>query len=92
MTPTVVTHNSEPTSGDASVVERYWLEDDGRLTMEATLYDPAYYVHPVVRRTQWQKAADQEQDLRYDVCDPDSFYETLFRDGVMPAYFENRPE
>ncbi len=92
LSPTVITHNSEPTSENARIVERYWLEDNGDLTMEARLHDPEYLERPVVRRTQWRRTENQQQDIIYGACDPDSHYQTMFHDGALPKYFENRPE
>lgn len=89
MTETVLTHNSEPISEDATIVERYWLEENGELVMEATLIDPTYYERPVVRRTQWKRADDQE--MIYAPCDPDSFYRGMQLDQSLDEYFENQP-
>lgn len=89
LTETVLTHNAEPISEDARIVERYWLNDEGELIMEATLHDPAYYVRPVVRRTQWKRADDQE--MIYAPCDPDSFYRGMQVEGVLEDYFMNSP-
>lgn len=90
--PTVITHNAEPTSPNARIVERYWLEEDGHLTMEATLHDPDYLERPVVRRTQWVRTDNQQQDITYNECDPDSFYRTMFHDEVLQDYFEQQPK
>lgn len=89
LTETVLTHNSEPVSADARIVERYWLEENGELVMEATLHDPAYYKRPVVRRTQW-KRADGEEFL-FTPCDPDSFYRSMQFEGTLEKYFQNQP-
>jgi hypothetical protein len=90
--PTVVTHNAEPTSPNARIVERYWLEEDGHLTMEATLHDPDYFLRPVVRRTQWVRVDNQQQDITYSECDPDSFYRTMYHDEELQHYFDHQPE
>jgi hypothetical protein len=89
LTETVLTHNAEPISEDARIVERYWLNDDGELIMEATLHDPVYYARPVVRRTQWRRADDRE--MIYAPCDPDSFYRGMQVEGVLDDYFMNSP-
>jgi hypothetical protein len=89
LTETVLTHNAEPISVDAKIVERYWLEENGELVMEATLYDPTYYDRPVVRRTQWKRADGQE--MLYSPCDPDSFYRSMQTEGTLDAYYENQP-
>ena len=60
--------------------------------MEATLHDPYYFVRPVVRRTQWVRTDDQQQDITSNECDPDSFYRTMYHDEVLEGYFEHQPE
>lgn len=89
LSESVLTHNSEPISDDARIVERYWLNDAGDLIMEATLHDSKYYERPVVRRLQWTRSVDQ--DMLYAPCDPDSFYRGLRFEGALDAYFENQP-
>lgn len=86
----VLTHNSEPVSADARLVERFWLDDEGKLVTEVTLHDPKYYVRPVVRRTVWQRSNDTE--MLYAPCDPDAFYRGLHFDGKLDDYFENQPQ
>lgn len=90
MTETVLTHNAEPVSANARIVERYWLDDDGNLVMEATLHDPTYYARPIVRRVLMVPSDDTE--LSYSPCDPDSFYRSLQLDGALDSYFENQPQ
>jgi hypothetical protein len=90
LTETVLTHNSEPISNNARIIERYWLEDDGEMVMEATLHDPTYYERPVVRRTQWKRADDEE--MLYAPCDPDSFFRGMQLEGTLDGYFENQPD
>jgi hypothetical protein len=89
MMETVLTHNAEPISAEARIVERYWLEDNGELVMEATLHDPTYYKRPLVRRTQWMRADGEE--IIYTPCDPDSFYRGMQIDGSLDKYFQNQP-
>lgn len=89
LTETVLTHNSEPISENARIVERYWLEDNGEMVMEATLHDLTFYERPVVRRTQWKRADGEE--MLYAPCDPDSFYRGMQLDGTLDTYFENQP-
>jgi hypothetical protein len=86
----VLTHNSEPVSENARLLERFRLDDDGYLITEITLEDPTYYERPVVRRLKWQRSDDVE--MLYDPCDPDSFYRGLHFDGELDSYFENQPE
>ena len=57
--------------------------------MEATLHDPTYYVRPVVRRTHWKRADDQE--MIYSPCDPDSFYRGMQIEGALEDYFLHSP-
>lgn len=90
LTESVLTHNSEPVSSDARIVERLWLNDDNDLIMEATLHDPTYYERPVVKRLKWTRSDDQE--MLYAPCDPDSFYRGLQFDGVFDSYFDNQPD
>ena len=86
----VLTHNAEPLSSDARLIERFWLDEDGQLVMEVSLHDPKYYVRPVVRRTVWQRSTDTE--MLYAPCDPDAFYRGLHFDGKLDDYFENQPQ
>jgi hypothetical protein len=86
----VLTHNVEPISSDARIIERFWLNDDGDMIMEATLHDPTFYERPLVKRLQWTRSDDQ--DMLYAPCDPDSFYRGLQFDGDFDSYFENQPE
>ena len=86
----VLTHNAEPISDEARVVERLWLDDSGDLIMEATLHDPKYYARPVVRRVQMKRSDDQ--DMIYSPCDPDSFYRSLQLDDALDSYYEYQPE
>lgn len=90
LTETVLTHNSEPISRNARIVERLWLNDAGDLIMEATLLDPTYYERPVVKRLQWSRTEDR--NMLYSPCDPDSFYRSLQFDGTFDGYFENQPK
>lgn len=90
LTETVLTHNAEPVSANAQVIERYWLDEDGNLVMEATLHDPSYHSRPVVRRVLMAPSDDTE--LVYPPCDPDSFYRSLQLDGTLDSYFKNQPE
>ena len=89
LTETLFTHNAEPISENAKIVERYWLNNSGEMTMEATLHDPTYYVRPVVRRTHWKRADDQE--MIYSPCDPDSFYRGMQIEGALEDYFLHSP-
>lgn len=86
----VLTHNSEPVSAEARLVERFWLDEAGNLITEVTLHDPAYYARPVVRRTEWRRSDDTE--MLYASCDPDSFYRGLHFDGNLDEYFGNQPQ
>ncbi|NOX68077.1 MAG: hypothetical protein GXP15_02735 [Gammaproteobacteria bacterium] len=85
----VLTHNAEPISADARILERYWLNDDGDLVMVATLHDPKYYQRPITKRLLWTRSDDT--DLLYSPCDPDAFYRGLHFDGVLDDYFNNQP-
>jgi hypothetical protein len=85
----VLTHNAEPISADARIVEKLWLNDDGDLVMEAVLHDPKYYQRPVAKRLLWTRS--DNADMLYAPCDPDSFYRGLHFDGELDNYFENQP-
>ena len=87
---TTLTHNSEPVSANARIVERFWLNKANDLIMEATLHDPTYYERPIVKRLQWTRS--ENQDMQYAPCDPDSFYRGLQVDGALDSYFENQPQ
>jgi len=89
LSESVLTHNAEPISADARILERYWLNDDGDLVMVATLHDPKYYQHPITKRLLWSRS--DEQDMLYSPCDPDAFYRGLHFDGVLDSYFEDQP-
>ena len=89
MNESILTHNSEPISDEARIVERLWLNGDGDLVMEATLHDPKFYERPVNKRLLWTRA--DNEDMLYAPCDPDSFYRGLHFDGVLDSYFENQP-
>ncbi len=89
LSESVLTHNAEPISTEARILERYWLNDDGDLVMVATLHDPKYYERPITKRLLWTRSDDQ--DMLYSPCDPDAFYRGLHFDGVLDGYFENQP-
>jgi hypothetical protein len=89
LSASVLTQNMEPTSSDARVIERLWLDEANDLVMEATLFDPTYYERPVVKRLKWTRTDDQE--LLFPPCDPDSFYRSLQFDEALDGYFENHP-
>lgn len=90
LTESVLTHNLEPISSKAKIVERLWLDEKNDLIMEATLHDPTYYERPIVKRLKWTRSNDQE--MIYAPCDPDSFYRGLQFDGALESYFENQPD
>jgi len=90
LSASVLTQNMEPTSSDARVIERLWLDEANDLVMEATLFDPTYYERPVVKRLKWTRTDDQE--LLFPPCDPDSFYRSMQFEGTLDSYFENQPE
>lgn len=90
LSESVLTHNSEPISDEARIIERLWLNDDGDLVMEATLHDSKYYERPVTKRLLWTRS--DERDMQYAPCDPDSFYRGLHFDGALDSYYGNQPD
>lgn len=84
--PGVREWNGDPVSEDARVIERYSIDDEGRLVGVMTLHDPGYYKEPPVKRARWRRA--DESAIRFPVlCDPDSFYRQLYDDGLMDEYW-----
>lgn len=77
----------QPISENARVVERMSLSAD-RQTMrsELTLYDPAYYNHPITRHRSWRRTPDTVI-LEYD-CDPYPFFRGLELEGKLDEYWQ----
>ena len=90
LSASILTQKVEPISSNARIVERFWLNDDADLIMEATLHDPTYYDRPVVKRLKWTRSNDQ--DMQFPTCDPDAFYRALEFDGDFDSYYENQPK
>ena len=84
---TVRDFRGELISEDARIEERYSASEDGEtLTAIITVYDPANYERPPVRRRQWQR--NNAEDIFPYTCDPDSFYLKMYEDGEMDMYLD----
>ncbi|MBT8079635.1 MAG: hypothetical protein KJO31_13740 [Gammaproteobacteria bacterium] len=77
----------EPISDGASMLERYWLGDDGKtLNAVIELHDPVNYRRPPIRRRMWTR--NPETRIYPYECDPESFYRQMYDEGRMDMYFE----
>ncbi len=85
--PTVRGFMGDPVSGNARIVERYSLDEDGVLHGVMTLHDPENYRRPPIRRARWRKSADDTVALP-TLCDPDSFYRQLYDEGLFDEYIK----
>ena len=78
-------YRGEPLSENATVIERYQLEDDGQtLAGVMIIHDPENYNQPPIRRTLRRRTS--EVPLPYE-CDPDSFFRQLYRENQLDEYF-----
>ena len=85
--PSVREWNGDPVSENARVIERYSIDDQGRLVGVMTLHDPDYYDEPPVKRARWRPADDSA--IRFPtLCDPDSFYRQLYDDNLFDEYWK----
>ena len=80
--------NGEPVSGNARIVERYFLTNDGnRLNMVMHMHDPENYHRPPIRRRAWDRN-DETLIFPFE-CDPDSFFrQLLYDEGRMQEYID----
>jgi hypothetical protein len=87
---TIRDFNGEPISDNATISERYRLDDGGnRLTVLVTLTDPDNYERPSLRRRVWTR---QEDAVIFPFeCDPDSFFRQLYSEGRMQEYIDRTP-
>jgi len=77
--------SGEPISENARVVERYSIDEQGRLVGVLTLNDPQYYREAPLKRARWRRADDKA--IRFpSLCDPDSFYRQLYDEGKFDEY------
>ena len=77
-----------PMSGEATrLVETYTPSPDGA-TMDRTMviHDPLY-TEPLVRERGSIRSAEP---MTENVCDPDSFYSDLLKEGLIEDYFEQK--
>lgn len=87
LTPAHVDQAGQPVSGNARVVERISISEDGQnLRSLLTLHDPENYRRPIVRYRQWRKTPDLTI-LEYD-CDSYPFYRGLEFEGRLDEFFE----
>lgn len=87
LSPAFVDLAGQPMSGNARVVERMSLSEDGReLRSELTLYDPENYRRPVTRHRAWRKTPETTI-LEYD-CDPYPFFRGLEIEGTLELYWQ----
>ena len=85
--PTVREWMGDPISEEAVVIERYSIDDNGRLIGVLTLHDPRNYKQPMIKRVRWRKENDTR--VRFpSLCDPDSFYQELHDDELLEEYWE----
>jgi hypothetical protein len=85
--PAVREWNGEPISENAHVIERYSLDEGGRLVGVMTLHDPENYNEAPIKRARWRRADDT--DIKFpSLCDPDSFYRELDDEGLLDEYWE----
>lgn len=86
--PSVREWNGDPVSGNARVVERFWLdEENDQLVGVLTLHDPENYNEPPMKHGRWRRAPASE--IRFpSLCDPDSFYREIYDDGLMDEYWK----
>ena len=55
------THTGIDSSDQMTLIERFWLTDEGvHLMAEITVTDPVYFTEPVVFRHRWKKLADRD--------------------------------
>ena len=87
LTPSTRDFNGEPVGENATVVERYFLTDQGkRLNLVMHLHDPDNYNRPPIRRRAWDRN-DDALIFPFE-CDPDSFFRQLFNEGRMQEYID----
>ncbi len=85
--PTVREWMGDPISENTTVVERYSIDEKGRLVGVLTIHDPDNYNEPMVKRARWRKETGTK--VRFpSLCDPDSFYRELFDDGLLKEYWQ----
>ena len=85
MKPTVWDASGMPTSTSAVVIERKYLDDEGRLHTDYTLHDPANFSRPVYRHAYRERSATAE--ITESSCDPHSFYRGLDLEDRFGEYW-----
>ena len=85
--PTVREWMGDPLSENTTVIERYSIDEKGRLVGIMTVHDPDNYNEPMIKRARWRKEHDTR--VRFpSLCDPDSFYRELHDDGLLDEYWK----
>ena len=86
LTPAYVDLNGQPVSGNARIVERISISEDGQnLRSLLTLHDPENYRRPIIRYRQWRKTPEIGI-LEYN-CDSYPFYRGLRLEGRLDEFF-----
>ena len=75
-----------PISSEATVTERWYLDDEGRLHVEFSMLDPVYYHRPVEMHTLRESQPDDVEVMEYS-CDPHAFYRSLQLEGRLDEYW-----
>jgi hypothetical protein len=74
-------------SENSTMLERYWLNDDGTLSGEMELQDPENFSRPPLQRTLWaRQSTDNVPYMR--TCDVDSFFRQIYKDELMQEYID----
>ncbi len=85
MKPTVWDASGMPTSISAVVIERKYLDDEGRLHTDYTLHDPVNFNRPVYRHAYRERSTSAE--ITESSCDPHSFYRGLDLEDRFGEYW-----
>jgi len=85
MKPTVWDASGMPTSNSAVVIERKYLDGQGRLHAEYFLHDPVNFSRPVYRHAYRERSSTAE--LTESSCDPHSFYRGLDLEDRFDEYW-----
>lgn len=91
LTPAFMSARGQPVSGDARVVEQFYLDDRGYLHGDMWLHDPVNYTRPPFLRKTF------DRDFRPTVitefgCDPYSFFRELELEGRLEEFFGRTSE
>lgn len=78
--------SGEPLSDNATVVERYWIDEVGALRSYMEVHDPENYNRPPIRRLRREREDNIAVLFPYE-CDPESFYRQLYDEDRMEEYW-----